>query len=352
MELQGVDALVLCGENNICYTTGVVAPSREAARAGALRSVALVTADEAVVFQPSPLDFDAGAQEVARALSDVPGAVAIDEYPSLAVRDALRARSPGDAMSVLSAAKIVKTPEEVERIRAAQRVNEDAIDVVRPLAVPGARQRELTAAFFGEIFRRGATGNTVDPVWDIVPASIADLACTLTGHLPFPTPSADHVLAAGDVMFNDMGIDLAGWASDFGRTWPVGAEPSSRQQDQFERWCMICAACEAAIKPGATAADVARAATAANDGVAPWFPHLYVAHGIGTESAELPFCGTDLGPEIEDQVVLAPGMILVLEPVAWDDGHGGYRAEEIVVVTDHGCERLTHYTYAPYRESR
>jgi Xaa-Pro aminopeptidase len=34
--------------------------------------------------------------------------------------------------------------------------------------------------------------------------------------------------------------------------------------------------------------------------------------------------------------------------VIWDDGHGGYRAEEIVVVTDDGCERLTGYTYAPY----
>ncbi len=350
MEQQGIDALLLCGENNVCYATGVVAPSREAARAGALRSVAIVTRSDARVFQPSPLDLDDGAREVARALADAPGVLAVDEYPSLALHDALRGRAPADATAILTAAKIVKTPDEVERIRAAQRLNEDAIDVVQPLAVPGARQSELTAAFYREIFSRGATGNTVDPVWDIVPSSVAELSCTLTGHLPFPTPSADQVLAAGDVVFNDMGIDFHGWASDFGRTWTVGADPSARQQDQFERWCAICAACEAAIKPGATAADVARAAIAANDGVPPWFPHLYVAHGIGTESAELPFCGTDLGFEIEDQLVLAPGMILVLEPVAWDDGHGGYRAEEIVVVTDFGCERLTHYTYAPYRE--
>ena len=184
-----------------------------------------------------------------------------------------------------------------------------------------------------------------------MPRSLAELSWTLTGHHAFPTPSADRVLARGDVVFNDTGIDHRGWASDFGRTWLVGVEPDARQRDQFARWCEVIAACEAAIRPGGTAADVARAARTANgaaSGGDPWFPHLYVGHGIGTESAELPFCGTDLGPEVEDQVVLAPGMIIVLEPVVWDDGVGGYRAEEVIVVTDTGRERLTSHSYAPY----
>jgi Xaa-Pro aminopeptidase len=185
-------------------------------------------------------------------------------------------------------------------------------------------------------------------VWDVVPRSLADLPYTATGHLSFPTPTANRALEAGDVLFTDSGIDLHGFASDFGRTWAVGPAPDARRRDQFERWCAVCAACEAVIAPGATAADVARVATRANGGIPPWLPHLYVAHGLGTESAEPPFCGTDLGLEFEDGVVLAPGMVLVLEPVIWDDGYGGYRAEEIVVVTDEGCERLTHYTYAPY----
>jgi Xaa-Pro aminopeptidase len=348
MREHGVDVLVLCGENNVAYATGTVAPSREPARAGALRSVAIVTVDDDVVLQPGPLDLPENARALGAAVDDLAGAVAIDEYPSLALRDALRHRAPVDASVVLSPAKIVKTAPEVERIRAAQRVNERAIDAVRPLVVPGARQVDLTAAFFRAVFELGATGNTVDPVWDIVPRSVTDLPFTLTGHLPFPTPTGERVLARGDLVFSDTGIDLHGWASDFGRTWPVGAMPDARQRDQFARWCLVCDACERAIKPGATAADVARAATAANGGERPWFPHLYVAHGLGTESAELPFCGTDLGPEIEDHIVLAPGMILVLEPVIWDEGHGGYRAEEIVVVTADGCERLTDYTYEPY----
>src|SRR5581483_8536790 len=110
--------------------------------------------------------------------------------------------------------------------RAAQRCNERAMDAVRPLAVPGARQVDLTAAFFRAVFEAGATGSTVDPVWDLVPPALSALPCTLTGHLPFPVPTAARVLAAGDVIFNDTGIDLDGWASDFGRTWTVGAPPT------------------------------------------------------------------------------------------------------------------------------
>jgi Xaa-Pro aminopeptidase len=348
MAASGVDVLLLCGENNVAYATGVVAPSREAGRAGALRTVAIVTADDCVLVQPPALDLDEGGAVLARAVADCPGALAVDEYPSFGVREALASRAPVDAATLLAPAKLVKTPEEVERVRTAQRINEQAMDRVRPLAVPGASQTDLTAAFFRAIFELGATGNTVDPVWDVVPAARADLSFSLTGDLPFPTATTGRVLRAGDVMFNDTGIDFDGWASDFGRTWTVGTEPDPRQRDQFERWLAVCHACERAIRPGATAADVARAATDANGGTRPWFPHLYVAHGLGTESAELPFCGTDLGQEIEEHVVLQAGTIVVLEPVVWDDGHGGYRAEEIVVVTDDGCERLTDYTYAPY----
>jgi Xaa-Pro aminopeptidase len=346
MEAAAVDVLVLCGENNVAYATGHVAPSHEPARGSATRTVAIVTED--VRLYPAPwVDIERGAQEISRVLADYPGALAIDEYPTLALFDALRPRTPLDAAPLLSAAKIVKTAEEVERIRRAQRINEEAMDVVRTQLAPGGSQLQLTATFFREVFARGASGNTVDPVWDVVPRRRNDVF-SLTGDLPFPTPTAGRVLARGDVIFSDTGIDLDGWASDFGRTWTVGTEPNAQQRDQFARWCEIRDACCKTIAPGATAHDVARAAIAANGGVRPWFPHLYVAHGIGTDPAELPFCGTDLGAAAEDEVVLAPGMVLVLEPVVWDEGEAGYRAEEIVAVTADGCERLTDYTYEPY----
>jgi Xaa-Pro aminopeptidase len=41
-------------------------------------------------------------------------------------------------------------------------------------------------------------------------------------------------------------------------------------------------------------------------------------------------------------------MVLVLEPNTWDDGHAGYRSEEVVLVTDDGWLPMTDYPYDPF----
>jgi Xaa-Pro aminopeptidase len=121
----------------------------------------------------------------------------------------------------------------------------------------------------------------------------------------------------------------------------VGRDPSDAEVSCFDRWIEIMEVSYDAIRPGATLGDVGRAATAANGGDSPWLPHFYLAHGVGLESAEMPMIGTDLGEEFDDTFVLAPGMILVLEPVVWDDGIASYRSEEIVTVTHDGCRILS-----------
>jgi len=74
-------------------------------------------------------------------------------------------------------------------------------------------------------------------------------------------------------------------------------------------------------------------------------PHLYLAHGSGTDSAEPPFVGTDLGDEFDESVVLASGMVMVLEPVIWDDGDGGFRAEQVIAITQDGWTSLSNLTW-------
>jgi Xaa-Pro dipeptidase len=41
-------------------------------------------------------------------------------------------------------------------------------------------------------------------------------------------------------------------------------------------------------------------------------------------------------------------MVLVLEPIVWEDGFGGYRAEEVLVITEDGWEPMTDYPYDPF----
>ena len=221
------------------------------------------------------------------------------------------------------------------------------VDVQKALA-PGVRQIDLSATLVRRAFELGATTNMLDAIWQVMPSSREAGVWTTHGDLALPLLPTARELAAGDVLWTDISISYAGYCSDFGRTWLVGEQPSPRQQDQFRQWRAILDAVLAVTKAGATSGDLARAAIAANGGRKPWLPHFYLGHGIGTYPAEAPMIGTDLGEEFDDSFVFPPGMVLVLEPVVWEDGTGGYRSEEIVVITEDGYAPITDYPYAPY----
>jgi Xaa-Pro aminopeptidase len=355
LDAQGLAAAVLLGQPAVAYAVGARAPAADAARAAHQRMIAIVTADGDAphlytafpegVPPELPADHVHGAlpvewSEGAEALRDVlpNGPIALDEY-TMPLHAALDEREVADATALLSTCKIVKTNDELECIRRAQSINEEAMLAVEPLVAPGVRGTELSGAFLRRIFELGATANTVDPIWQIMPARVADGPYSATGDVVFPTPTTNQPFAAGDVIWVDTGIDYEGYASDFGCTFVVGG-PEARHRDQGARWREIVDRVLDVLKPGATAGDLVRAATT-DDGRRPWLPHLYLAHGIGTNSAEMPLVGTDLGAEFDDSLVLAPGMVLVFEPIVWDDGSAGFRAEEIVAVTDDRYERLS-----------
>jgi Xaa-Pro aminopeptidase len=261
--------------------------------------------------------------------------------PDVAVDDA--------AVNLIGPSKLVKTGDELACIRAAQRLNEQAMLDVRAALRPGVRQCDLSGVFLRRVFELGAHQNTVDPIWQVMPESVATGPGSATGDLVFPTVTTDRTLEEGDVLWVDTGVTVDGYDSDFGRAWTVGTEPTSAQRDQFRRWKDVIDAVLAVIAPGATGADLTRAAVAAyGPERVPWLPHLYLAHGIGVDSAEAPFIGTDLGSDFDAGIVLEPGMVFVLEPIAWSDGTGGYRGEEIVAVTADGYELLSDFDYEPY----
>ena len=202
--------------------------------------------------------------------------------------------------------------------------------------------------FVRRAFELGATTNMLDAIWQVMPDSQAEGVWTTHGDLALPLMTTERGLAKGDVLWTDVSITYAGYCSDFGRTWLVDDEPTPRQQDQFRQWRHILDAVLSVTKAGATCGDLARAAIAANGGRKPWLPHFYLGHGIGTNAAETPMIGTDLGEEFDDNFVFPAGMALVLEPVVWEDGTGGYRSEEIVIITEDGWTPVTDYPYAPY----
>ena len=255
---------------------------------------------------------------------------------------------PSTRPPVVGAAKAIKTPDELSCMRTAIRITDEAMVEVQKRLAPGHPPDRVVGSFMRRAFELGATASMLEPIWQVMPPSKAEGVWTTHGDLALPLLSTERELAEGDVLWTDVSITYRGYCSDFGRTWIVGRDPSPRQQAQFDRWFEIITAVLGVARAGVTAADLGRAAIEANGGSKPWLPHFYLGHGIGVNAAEMPMIGTDLGDEFDENYVLQAGMVLVLEPVVWEDGTGGYRSEEVLVITDEGVIRLTDYPYDPY----
>jgi Xaa-Pro aminopeptidase len=371
LEEQELAGLILLGSSNVTLATGAMLPGEDSGRAGLFRSVAVVVRGAAApyLFTPHPdaappelaseflrgplfPDLAEAVGEVVAAVDELlgrSGRIGVDEltHPMLG---ALADVEWVDARSVLGPVKLMKTPDEVSCIRWAQRLTEQAMEPARQQLRPGIRMTDLSATFLRRVFELGASSNAIDPIWQVMAPSRAEGPWTIHGDLAYPTATTDRILREGDVIWVDAGITWQGYASDFGRTWLTSADPrpSGQQISQFERWRAVVDAALALLRPGVSALELGEAAVAANGGLKPWIEHFYLAHGIGTDSAEMPLVGTDLGPDFDASLIMAPGMVLVFEPVIWDEGAAGYRAEDVVVVTDDGFVALSDDHYEPF----
>lgn len=379
MARQGVEAMVLLHAPHVGYATGLPGRGVDVTVAAFDRPVAVVVAGEERphLFGGSPAalavdahpavwpELDEGAAGLAGALAEVAGPltgrrIAVDEQTGAMLRaGVLSGAELVDAAHVVGAAKLTKTADELGCIAEAQCRNERAMVAVQAAVEPGATRSRLAGVFLAELDGLGGSpgppANMIDPIFERMPRRVADGPRTTTGGVAFPTGVGNVSFAAGDLVWVDTGVAHLGYASDFGRTWVVGRDPTPDERALFAGWCAVVEAALGAIRAGATGGDVCRAARAVGvdagpgSGGRPWLAHFYLAHGVGIESAEMPLVGTDLGPDFDDGLVLAPGMVLVLEPVAWREGVGGYRSEEIVAVTDDGwCHLGGGHGYAPF----
>jgi len=92
----------------------------------------------------------------------------------------------------------------------------------------------------------------------------------------------------------------------------------------------------AAVKPGAKVEEVDEAARKIlrKKGLGRHFTHS-TGHGVGLEIHEAPRIAAG------QTEVLRPGMVITVEPGVYLPGKGGVRIEDMVVVTEQGCEVLT-----------
>jgi Xaa-Pro dipeptidase len=142
---------------------------------------------------------------------------------------------------------------------------------------------------------------------------------------------------AGDMLVTETSAPIWGYNAELERGMVIG-RPTDEQRQLFGHVVAAQQAAFAAIRPGATCADVDGAVMRyfeENDLLPYWRQHT--GHGIGLRNHEAPFL--DLG----DHTVLEPGMVFTVEPGLYDPELGGFRHSDTVVVTEHGMQTLTDY---------
>jgi Xaa-Pro aminopeptidase len=228
---------------------------------------------------------------------------------------------------VVEKLRAVKSKDELDKIRDACAITDEAYAGMAEEHFVGRTEREL-AWRMEQLFReQGADALAFELIVGSGP----------TGARPHGRPT-DLIVEANTTVVVDAGCFVGGYASDCTRTFATGDLP-----DDLARAYEVCGQAQrdalAAVRPGAEGSDVDAVSRAPIEaaGWAEKYGHG-LGHGVGLLVHEAPV----LRPESED--VLEPGNVVTVEPGIYLEGEGGVRIEDLIVVTEDGCEILTGFT--------
>lgn len=222
--------------------------------------------------------------------------------------------------------RLCKAPEALRSIREAQRLTDDGFAHILNYVRPGRTEREIALELEFFLRRQGAQGVAFDFI----------VVSGVNSSLPHGVPT-DKPVAPGDFVTMDFGAVVDGWHSDMTRTVAVGhADENQRRVYEVVLEAQLC--CLRALRAGLScvAGDAAARDVIAAAGYGDCFGHG-TGHGVGLEIHEQP----RLSPSAAGQI-LEPGQVVTVEPGIYLPGKFGVRIEDMVVVTETGCENLTH----------
>ncbi|MCM6775463.1 Xaa-Pro peptidase family protein [Nocardia sp. CDC159] len=230
---------------------------------------------------------------------------------------------PVSATTVLRQLRMSKDATEIDALRRAGAAIDRVHARVGEWLRPGRTEAEVAADIAAAIVEEGHTE-----------ASFVIVGSGPNGADPHHEVS-ERRIEAGDVVVVDIGGPVEpGYYSDSTRTYAVG-EPDAEIAARFAELERAQAAAVAAVRPGVTAEAVDAAARnmLREAGLGEYFIHR-TGHGIGLSVHEEPYIveGND--------IVLEPGMAFSIEPGIYFRGEWGARIEDIVVVTEDGCESM------------
>jgi Xaa-Pro aminopeptidase len=228
------------------------------------------------------------------------------------------------AGGIVEALRSVKDAAEIDLVRAAAKVADEAFEEVVGAGIVGRTERDVALDLEIAMRRRGADGASFAPI----------VAAGEHGARPHAEPR-DVPIPAGTLVVIDWGAQMGGYASDCTRTVATG-ELDARDRAVYETVLVAQQAALAAVREGPTGKEVDAVARAIIDeaGHAEHFGHG-LGHGVGMEVHE----GPRLSKQGDD--ALAAGNIVTIEPGIYVPGAVGVRIEDLVAVTADGHEVLS-----------
>ncbi|TGE34217.1 Xaa-Pro peptidase family protein [Desulfosporosinus sp. Sb-LF] len=226
--------------------------------------------------------------------------------------------------NLVSHLRSVKDKAEIKLIRQAVKIADDAFADVLTSVEIGQTEEEIALNLEFSMRHAGASGASFEFI----------VASGIRSAMPHGTASSKRV-QLGEFLTMDFGAIYQGYCSDITRTVFLG-EPEDKHREVYE---IVLAAQRAgieAIGSGRTGKEVDAVARKIIEeaGYGEYFGHG-LGHSVGLAIHE--------GPNLnmrEDRV-LEPGMVITVEPGIYIPDWGGVRIEDIVLVTENGCEVLT-----------
>ncbi len=228
------------------------------------------------------------------------------------------------APALVEQERLVKDRDEIELLRSAVMLGASLFDVALKSIRPGVREIEVAAEMEYAARRAGADAMSFETI----------IASGERSALPHGRASEAKIPANGFVVC-DFGVILTGYCSDMTRTVSVG-RPQDEARRLYEAVKSAQQAAVESVRPGVSVGEVDGAARRVlqREGLGRYFTHS-TGHGVGLEIHEAPRVAAG------QTDVLRPGMVITIEPGAYIPGRWGVRIEDMVAVTETGCEVLT-----------
>ncbi|MGO3153063.1 MAG: M24 family metallopeptidase [Galactobacter sp.] len=224
---------------------------------------------------------------------------------------------------LLHTLRAVKTPAELEFMRAASRAADDAYRSLQAMSLVGRSETQVADLICDLLQQHGCDTGSGEAL----------VAAGPNAAVPHHV-AGSRVLEAGDVVIIDYGGRVHGYNSDTSRTFVLGAA-DQKLRDIHATVLQANQAAFAAVRPGVRIQEIDAVArnVIAKAGYAEHFLHR-TGHGIGFEVHEHPYVVPG------DITVLQEGMTFTIEPGIYVPGIGGVRIEDVIEVTANGANSL------------